>query len=175
MFSVKPWNHIGMRDIFPVDGIPWMIFDRLDDLFGRLCWRFMRLFKVDGPVWNFLEKRSVYHEYWYHTCLRQKETGLPVIVWLDDAQTYKAKRVPRYVKFQGDTDAVPKPDFSFYIWISPDEPVVSRKLFARHKLTVKELHAVKEFVKTNHDALMKLSNLEIDNFDFIDVLIKCKS
>lgn len=97
------------------------------------------------------------------------KTGLPCNIWVDDLGfERKNKHSPYRIKFQNNTNPKVKPEDLIPIIIS-DEPFIPVRNL-KEKIDYKLFKIVSKFVKENEELLKKLSDQEINIFDFVEQL-----
>ena len=120
-------------------------------------------------LYNKIKKR---HPLEFTTKLTGPETGLPVNVYLDDAQDYIYNCHPKRVIFQGDYEHDVNWENLFFMTISKDDPQVNAKQLRKLKLPAKDIEAIKTFVKNNAELLDELADEKVDWTPFFERLKK---
>lgn len=102
--------------------------------------------------------------------LRKNRSGLPVNLYLDDAQSYKKGGHWKRIKFQADKGNSPNTRDMIPMSIE-DEPRIMTG--ASHtKLSSADIEKVRNFVKANKELLLKLADFEIDFPEFVQKMKK---
>jgi hypothetical protein len=123
-----------------------------------------------GPFGRFFEKLSGRDELEEMATLKKTVTGLPVNIWVDEIKSYTLGGHAKRIKFQGDYGNNTNRSNLFTMILSKDDPQIPAKQLPRLKLPVKDINAIKAFVKNNADLLDKLADEEIDIITFIQLM-----
>jgi hypothetical protein len=98
--------------------------------------------------------------------LRKKRSGLPVNLYLDDSKSWAQAGHWKRIKFQpnkGDP-----PDTRSMIPMSIDENPEILVKNPKMSLSAKDIEQIKNFVRSNRELLLQLSDAKIDIGDFLD-------
>ena len=110
------------------------------------------------------------------SALWQKESGLPVMVWLDDMSSYKWRCVSHKkmrIKFQKNNKKEPAIT-DFIPMTIENNPVILTENTDDFEISDFEIEEIRQWVIANKDNLIKLANQEIDLIDFYKVMKKLK-
>ena len=110
---------------------------------------------------NFLEN-TFYKSFAF---LPKKRTGLPANLFINDGGSSNKNEKNYKIKFQNNKNIAADYKKTSTMKIS-DNPEILRN-FKKSSLCQSEITEIKNFVINNKDSLIKLSNQEIDIFDFI--------
>jgi hypothetical protein len=101
--------------------------------------------------------------------LRKSRSGLPVNLYLDDTGSWQNSKHWKRIKFQANKRDRPETRNMVPMSISDNpEILIPNK---KTELSEKELNQIKQFVVDNKEALIQLSNFQIDFAEFVDKMI----
>jgi len=121
---------------------------------------------------NLLLKKESEDEIFSMATLRKSRSKLPVNLYLDDAGLWKKSKhnLPR-IKFQKNKNDTSDTRRMIPMSISKDpEVLIDLKRVRGLDLTSSDIKSVKNFVITNYDLLMDLSNEKIDFITFTELM-----
>ena len=98
------------------------------------------------------------------SCLRQKRTGLPVNIYVDDSGTWKKMRHANRIKIQCNKGDHPNAHGMIPMSIDDNPRILVDN--PKMELSAADINAVKKFVIANKDLLIGLGS--DDNFDIVD-------
>lgn len=101
--------------------------------------------------------------------VRKKQTGLPVNIWIDEAETYKKEKYSKFIKFQMDKGLnFKEPTCPMLLDGTIPEKVLQGQCF----ISKSEIKEIQTFVINNAYALDKLADQLIWKEDFFEFMIK---
>ena len=101
--------------------------------------------------------------------VRKKQTGLPVNIWIDEAETYKKGKYSKFIKFQMDKGLKFKePTCPMLLDGTIPEKIMQGQCF----ISKSEIKEIQTFVINNAYALDKLADQLIWKEDFFEFMIK---
>jgi hypothetical protein len=112
---------------------------------------------------NISENKKI-GEMW--VCLRKKRSKLPANLYLDDNGTWFKLGPYKRIKFQDDNNDKVLTNNMIPMSIDDNPQILIDN--ANLSLSVSEVEQIKIFVKNNKELLLKLGDMEIDIFDFIE-------
>lgn len=105
------------------------------------------------------------------SCKSKKRTGLPVIIWIDEGQTYKDSKRGQRIKVQGDYADHSKNGAELFD-LTLDGETYPKGIENNYEIKKKDLQKVKNYVKNNKYALEKVGDCEIFLDDIFPYMIK---
>lgn len=102
--------------------------------------------------------------------LRKNRSGLPVNLYLDDAQSYKKGGHWKRIKFQADKGNSPNTRDMIPMSIEDEPRIMAGASYT--KLSSADIEKVRNFVKANKELLLKLADFEIDFPEFVQKMKK---
>lgn len=101
--------------------------------------------------------------------VRKKQTGLPVNIWIDEAETYKKGKHSKFIKFQMDKSLnFKEPTCPMMLDGTIPKKVLQEQFF----ISKSEIKEIQTFVINNAYALDKLADQLIWKEDFFEFMIK---
>ena len=101
--------------------------------------------------------------------VRKKQTGLPVNIWIDEAETYKKGKYSKFIKFQIDKGLnFKEPTCPMLLDGTIPEKILQEQFF----ISKSEIKEIQTFVINNAYALDKLADQLIWKEDFFEFMIK---
>lgn len=104
--------------------------------------------------------------------VRKKQTGLPVNIWIDEAETYKKGKHSKRIKFQMDKGLNYKEPACPMLLDGTIPEKVWKKMQKECSLSTEEIKEIQAFVINNAYALDKLADQLIWKEDFFEFMIK---
>jgi hypothetical protein len=104
--------------------------------------------------------------------VRKKQTGLPVNIWIDEAETYKKGKHSKRIKFQMDKGLNFKEPTCPMMLDGTIPEKVWRKMQGQCSISKSEIKEIQTFVINNAYALDKLADQLIWKEDFFEFMIK---
>lgn len=104
--------------------------------------------------------------------VRKKQTGLPVNIWIDEAETYKKGKHSKRIKFQIDKSLNFKEPTCPMLLDGTIPEKVWKKMQDQCSISKSEIKEIQTFVTNNAYALDKLADQLIWKEDFFELMIR---